>query len=429
MSLFAGVGLVAGGAALALLVIVGIITVSMNARASREDLVVSMSCVDDDSEEFLRSFGGAVGHHAFHGNEVVLFQNGVEIFPPMLEAIAEAMVSVHFATFIYWKGKVPETFAQALSDAARRGVQVRVVLDSDGAAKAPKPLVEGMKDAGVEVEWYRRAHWYDWASYNHRSHRRLLVIDGTVGFTGGVGIADEWSGDGDSPAHWRDTHARIRGPAVAGLQAGFVDSWNNCSRELPLDSAHFPELHKRGSSDVIIVQSSPAQGTSAAQRAYAALIAGAKKTLDISNAYFLPSPPFVEMLLAAHKRGVRVRVLMPGPYHDEPAVRRASRRTWSPLLTAGIELYEHQKTMMHSKVIIVDELVTCVGSINFDPRSFSLNAECAAVTHDVTIAEQALAAFESDLPNSRRVTVADLKRLSMTDRALDALCYSVRAQL
>jgi cardiolipin synthase len=429
VSLLAGVGLVAGGILLSLLLIVAFVTVSMNARASREDVVVSISCVEDDSEEFLRSFGGAVGHHAFTGNEVALFQNGAEIFPPMLEAIAKARVSVHFVTFIYWNGKVPETFAGALSAAARRGVHVRVVLDSDGAAKAPKPLVKGMEEAGVEVEWYRRAHWYDWESYNHRSHRRLLIVDGEVGFTGGVGIADEWSGDGDSPTHWRDTHARIRGPAVAGLQAAFVDSWNNCSRELPLDAAHFPEQHKCGDSDVIIVQSSPAQGTSAAQRAYAAMIAGAKKTLDISNAYFLPSSPFVDMLLAAHKRGVRVRVLMPGPYHDEPAVRRASRRTWPPLLKAGIELYEHQKTMMHAKVIVVDELVTCVGSINFDPRSFSLNAECAVVTHDVAIAKQALEAFEADLPNAKRVTATDLKQLSMKDRALDALCYSVRAQL
>jgi len=336
---------------------------------------------------------------------------------------------VHFATFIYWTGKVPETFASALSDAAARGVKVRLVLDSDGAAKAPKPLVQGLERAGVEVEWFRRAHWYDWESYNHRSHRRLLITDGVLGFTGGVGIADEWSGDGDSPAHWRDTHARIRGPAVAGLQAAFVDSWNNCSRELPLDAAHFPKLTPCGDSAVCVVQSSPAQGTSEAQRGHAALVAGAKRTLDISNAYFLPSPPFVEMLVKARERGVRVRVLMPGPYHDEPAVRRASRRTWPPLLAGGIELYEHQTTMMHSKVIVVDECVTCVGSINFDPRSFSLNAECAAVTHDRKIAEQALEAFENDLHNARRVTAADLKALRVTDRVLDPLCYFIRAQL
>jgi cardiolipin synthase len=429
MNMFVALGLVAAGVVLSLVLIVAFITVSMNAAASREDSVVSMSFVDDDAEEFLRSFGGAVGHHAFHGNQVDLFQNGAEIFPPMLDAIAKATVSVHFVTFIYWEGKVPETFATALSDAARRGVKVRLVLDSDGAAKAPKPLVKTMENAGVEVEWYRRAHWYDWASYNHRSHRRLLIIDGVVGFTGGVGIADEWSGHGESPTHWRDTHARIRGPAVAGLQAAFVDSWNNCSRELPLNSAHFPALDRCGDSDVIIVSSSPAQGTSAAQRAYAAMIAGAKKTLDISNAYFLPSAPFVGMLLDAHMRGVRIRVLMPGPYHDEKSVRRASRRTWPPLLQGGIELYEHQKTMMHSKVIVVDGCVTCVGSINFDPRSFSLNAECAAVTHDRRIAAQAMEAFEADLPNAKRVTTADLDARSVMDRMLDSMCYSVRAQL
>lgn len=378
MSLLVALGLVVAGLVVLALALGAYITSSMNARASREDEVVSLTCVGDDADAFLHALAGAVGQQVYPDNEVTLYQNGDQIFPPMLEAIAGAKDSVHFATFIYWKGKVPQTFADALCAAAGRGVDVRCVLDSDGAAKMPKPLVKQMRDAGCEVEWFRRMHWFDWTSYYHRSHRRLLVVDGIVGFTGGVGIADEWSGDGDTPDHWRDSHVRVRGPAVAGLQAAFVDSWNDCTRELALDACIFPAQTKCGPTRVCIVQSTPAEGTSAAQRATAALIAGAKRTLWISNAYFLPSPPFSDALLAAKKRGVDVKVLMPGPFHDEPVVRHASRATWRRLLEGDIELYEHQKTMMHSKVIVVDGCVTSVGSVNFDPRSFSLNAECAA---------------------------------------------------
>ncbi len=421
---------VAGGVLLLVALALAVyITISMNARASREDVVVTMPCVGDSEEKFMRAFTGAAGQHAYAGNAVTIFQNGAEIFPPMLEAIAGARSSVHFATFIYWGGAVPETFAAALIAAVRRGVTVRAVLDSDGSAKAPKALVKRMSDAGCDISWFQRAEWYDWESYNHRSHRRLLVVDGTVGFTGGVGIADEWSGNGDSPGHWRDTHVRIAGPAVASLQAAFVDTWNNCSGELPLDASYFPPIESRGETTVCIVKSNPAAGTSGAQRSYAALIAGAKHTLAISNAYFLPSPPFVDALIKATARGVDVKVAMPGPYHDEPAVRRASRRTWAPLLAGGVELYEHQHTMLHAKVLVVDDRVTSIGSINFDPRSFSLNSECAAVILDAAIASSAMCAFRADLEQSRRVTVDDVRNRGLVDRAADSFCYWIRAQL
>jgi cardiolipin synthase len=429
VSLLGAIGIVAGVLLLVALAIAVFITVSMNERASREDVVVSVRCVGDDEVEFMRAFNGAAGRHAHDGNAVTVFQNGAEIFPPMLEAIAGARSSVHFATFIYWGGEVPETFGAALIAAARRGVRVRAVLDSDGSAKAPKALVKRMGDAGCDINWYQRAHWYDWDRYNHRSHRRLLVVDGTVGFTGGVGIADEWSGNGDSPSHWRDTHVRIAGPSVASLQAAFIDSWNSCSQELPLEVSSFPLLERQGDTTVCVVQSNPTGGTSAAQRAYAALIAGAKHTLAISNAYFLPSPPFVDALIKAKARGVDVKVITPGPYHDEPAVRRASRRTWARLLNGGVELYEHQRTMLHAKVVVVDDRVTSIGSINFDPRSFSLNAECAAVILDGTIAADAMRVFRADLEQSRRVTMEDVNDRGLVDRAGDSLFYWVRAQL
>jgi len=429
VSVFGTIAVAGGVLLLVALAIAVYITVSMNARASREDVIVSMRCAGDGEEEFMLAFTGAAGQHAHRGNAVTVFQNGAEIFPPMLEAIAAARSSVHFATFIYWGGEVPETFATALIAAAGRGVTVRAVLDSDGAAKAPTSLVKRLSEAGCHISWFQREHWYDWERFNHRSHRRLLVVDGTVGFTGGVGIADEWSGNGDSPSHWRDTHVRVVGPAVASLQATFVDSWNNCTRELPLDASHFPLLEPRGETTVCIVQSNPTGGTSGAQRAYAALIAGAKHTLAISNAYFLPSPPFVDALIKAKARGVDVKVIMPGPYHDEPAVRQASRRTWARLLAGGVELYEHQRTMLHSKVVVADDRVTSIGSINFDPRSFSLNTECAAVILDAATAANAMRVFRADLEQSRRVTMDDVRNRGLADRAADSLCYCIRAQL
>lgn len=429
MTLLGTLGVSAAALLVFVIVFAVYITVSMNANANREDVVVSSGKVADDPVEFIRAFNGAAGRHSHQGNAVSVFQNGAEIFPPMLEAIGAAKSTVHFATFIYGAGEVPDTFAGALIAAARRGVTVRAVLDSNGAANAPRELIKKMTDAGCQVSWFLRAQWYDWERYNHRSHRRLLVVDGAVGFTGGVGIADDWSGNGDNPKHWRDTHVRITGPSVASLQSAFIDSWNSCTNELPLDAVLFPPLEPQGSIPICIVQSNPSGGTSSAQRAYAALLAGAGRTLAISNAYFLPSPPFVEALIRAKARGVDVKVIMPGPYHDEPAVRRASRRTWEPLLAGGVELYEHQRTMIHAKVVVVDGLVTSIGSINFDPRSFTLNAECAAVMLDEKIAGDAMRVFADDLAQSRRVTMDDVRSRGFLDSVGDSLCYWVRAQL
>ncbi len=405
------------------------VTQSVNAEAGRQDDVVSVPPIATQSDEFMRTFGSVSGHSAQKSNTVDLYQNGVEIFPPMLEAIANARGSVHFSTYVYEAGHIPDMFASAFAGAAKRGVEVRVILDRHGAKKIPASLLQRMKSAGCEVCWFRRAQWYDWEKYNRRTHRRLLVIDGEVGFTGGVGIADEWNGAGDSPMHWRDSHVRVRGPAVAALQSAFVDNWNEATGELVLGARYFPELGRRGDTTVSIVQSNPANATSAAQRSVAAIIAAATRSLYITNAYFVPAPPFVKALCDARSRGVDVKVVVAGPYHNKPAVRRASRHTWVDLLSGGVEIHEHQLTMVHAKVIVADGRVTCVGSINFDPRSFALNAECAAVALDDDVAQRASDAFRTDLANSKRLTKEDLDRVSFLSRAVDAGAYWVRSQL
>jgi len=405
------------------------VTLSVNAEANHQDDVVSIPAIATQRREFMRAVAAVAGQPAHEGNDVRLYQNGAEIFPPMLEAIDGARHHVHFSTYVYDAGRVPQRFASAFASAARRGAEVRVILDRNGAKKIPPALVREMQSAGCDVRWFRRVQWDDWEKYNRRTHRRLLIADGEVGFTGGVGIADEWDGAGDSPSHWRDSHVRVLGPAVGALQAAFVDNWNEASGQLVLGARYLPALERRGATLVCVVQSNPANATSAAQRTIAALVAGATRTLYVTNAYFVPTPPFVRALCAARGRGVDVKILVPGPFHNKPAVRRASRYTWGDLLRCDVELYEHQRTMVHAKVVVADGCVTCVGSINFDPRSFALNAECAAVMLDEDTARAATEAFHADLANSRRVTAADLDARGQVARAVDAAAYWVRGQL
>jgi cardiolipin synthase A/B len=405
------------------------LTVIVNAEANRDDAVVSVPLIEKDADAFMRALAGAVSQHVLGDNEMTLLQNGVEIFPALFEAMAAARESIHFSTFIYESGRVPDRFADALSAAARRGIDVRVVLDSRGSKTIRPELIAKMREAGCKVRWFRAIQWFNWAKYNHRSHRKLLIVDGNLAFTGGVGIADEWDGNGDSPAHWRDTHVRIAGPAVAVVQAAFVDTWNEATGELPIGEKVFPILARAGSVVICAIQSNPTNATSDARRSMAALIAGSSRRLWISNAYFIPTRPFVKALSAAKARGVDVKILMPGPYHDQPAVRRASRRTWRALLRGQVELYEFQPTMIHTKTLVVDGAVTSIGSINFDPRSFALNAEFGVVALDQRIAVRMEEAFITDLALARRVTSEELRRLSVRDKLLDTICYWVRAQL
>lgn len=405
------------------------VTASVNAEADREAAIVSVPKVSGDPEAFMRALGGSASADVIGGNRITVLQNGVEIFPALLEAIASAKHSVHFSTFIYSSGHIPIEFSEAFAAAARRGIEVRMVFDKSGSKKVSPELMAQMRKAGCKIKWFRPIQWYSWAKYNHRTHRKLLIIDGTVAFTGGVGIADEWNGNADSPGHWRDTHVRVVGPAVASIQAAFVDNWNEATGELPIDERYFPKLPREGETAMCGIQSNPVFGASAAQRSMAVLIAGATKRLWIANAYFVPPKPFVRALRDAKARGVDVKILLPGRYHDQPAVRRASRRTWGPLLEAGIELSEYKPTMIHCKIVIVDSVITSIGSINFDPRSFALNAEFGIVAHDREIAKQIEDAFETDLGFSHRITAADLRKLPVYERLLSVFFYWIRAQL
>jgi cardiolipin synthase len=404
------------------------ITLAANAASNHQDRVMSVPLIASDLETFLRALQGAAGESVVEGNEVEVFQNGDEIFPPMLAAIRASQSTIHFATYVYWAGDVPRDFAKALSEAAQRGVVVRLVLDSEGTNRMPRELVGQMNGAGCKVTWFRRMRWFDWMNYNHRAHRRLLIVDGKVGFTGGVGIADEWSGHAQSPSHWRDTHVRLTGPIVAALQSAFTDNWNQSTEELLLAARDFPPLTPTGDIPICSVISTPAGGASEAQRVMGALIAGSTRTLYISNAYFVPSPSFIDALCAASDRGVDVRVLVPGPYHDMKLVRRASRHVWPRLIEHGVGIYEYQPTMMHAKTVVADGELLLVGSINFDPRSFTLNTEFGVVIVSRRHAADAMRTFQADLERSIQVLPASLTSHGLINRAVDAACYWARAQ-
>ncbi|MDQ6690010.1 MAG: phospholipase D-like domain-containing protein [Gemmatimonadota bacterium] len=405
------------------------LTASVNAEADREAAIVSVPPVASNGEAFMRALAGSASTDVKDGNTITAFHNGVAIFPPMLEGIGAARHSVHFSTFIFLAGNTPRQFADAFSAAAKRGVEVRIVIDRSGSKNISPVLMNQMKEAGCRISWFRPIRWYSWANYNHRNHRKLLVIDGRVAFTGGVGIADDWAGNADVPGHWRDTHVRVLGPGVTSVQAAFVDNWNEATGELPIDEKYFPILAPVGETSLCGIQSNPVHATSAAQRSMAVLIAGASQRLWITNAYFVPTPPFLKALNDARARGVDVKILLPGRYHDQPAVRRAGRRTWGPLLRGGIEIYEYERTMIHCKIVIVDSSVTSIGSINFDPRSFALNAEFGIVTLDRALAKQLEDAFVDDLRSARRVTAEDLRQLPVYERILSIFFYWIRAQL
>jgi cardiolipin synthase len=363
--------------------------------------------------------GVLLGPPIVGGNRADELINGDEIFPAMLEAIRSARRTIAFETYVYWEGEVGKQFADALSERARAGVKVNLLLDWLGSRRMEEDLLEEMERGGVQIERYHPLHWYTVARLNNRTHRKLLVVDGTVGFTGGVGIADEWSGDAQDPDHWRDSHFRVEGPVVAQMQSAFMDNWTELSGVVLHGDAWFPAIEARGEQAGQVFVSSPDGGAESAQLMYLLAIAAAERSIDLSMSYFVPDQVSIDTLVAAAKRGVRVRIIVPGPHIDSDVVRRASRGQWGDLLRAGVEIHEYQPTLFHCKVMVVDGLWTTVGSTNFDSRSFSLNDEANLNIHDRGFALEQIAVFEDDLAASRRITLAEWERRPLWERLVE----------
>ncbi len=381
------------------------------------------------SPQFERALGSLLGPGVLPGNEVVELLNGDQIFPRMLAAIQAAQKSVTFETYIYWSGDIGKRFADALAERARAGVKVHVLLDWVGSAKMEESYLTEMKNAGVEIEKFHKPHWYNLARLNNRTHRKLLVTDGQVGFTGGVGIAPEWTGNAQDPEHWRDSHYQVRGPVVAQMQATFLDNWLKVTGEVLHGEEYFPQLAAVGPHRAQMFSSSPSSGSESMQLMYHLAITAAERTIDLSAAYFVPDELTRKLLQDALARGVRLRLITPGEHTDTETVKAASRGTWGELLRAGAEIYEYEPTMYHCKVMIVDGLLVSVGSTNFDNRSFRLNDEANLNVYDAAFAQRQTVVFEADLQRSRRVTLEAWENRPWTERAMERVTRLLEAQL
>jgi cardiolipin synthase A/B len=369
--------------------------------------------------QFRRSMGHLLGPPLASGNRATTLINGDRIFPAMLEAIAGARRTICFETYIYWSGEIGERFADAISERAKAGVRAHVLLDWVGSGRAKKEYLDRMREAGVEVERYHPLHWYHLTRLNNRTHRKLLVVDGKVGFTGGVGIADKWMGDAQDAGHWRDTHFRLEGPAVAQMQAAFLDNWMKTEAEVFHGEDYFPDLAPAGRFEAQVFKSGPQEGSESVRLMYLLSIASARRRILLANSYFVPDELSIETIVEARRRGVDVQIIVPGPAIDVELTRRASRALWGGLLEAGVEIWEYQPTMFHCKVMVVDDLWVSVGSTNFDNRSFRLNDEANLNVLDTDFAREQVEIFEADRARSRRVTLEEWKRRPFSERIIE----------
>ena len=378
---------------------------------------------------FLQTMHALTGMDMSKGNRVEVLKNGVRFFPSMLSAIRGAKKTINSEFYIYWDGEIGRMFAEALAERARAGVAVNVILDAVGSAPMSHDLTEFMQRNGVSVEWYHPLRWYTLSRFNHRTHRKLLVIDGEIGFSGGVGIADEWRGDADSKDHWRETVIRIEGPVVMQLQFAFLDNWVKSRGELLTGLDYFPRIEPRGDCIAQVVKSSPSEGSSAAKLLYVVSIVSAKQSIYINSAYFVPDSDTMRALEGAVRRGVDVRVIVPGEHTDVPIVRHAGRFYYNRLLRRGIRIFEYQPTMMHAKSMVVDGIWTTIGSSNFDDRSFRLNDEVNVNVYDEGIAAQMEKMFFEDLARSEEITRLRWLQRPWLDRMKERVAEWFKPQL
>jgi len=369
-----------------------------------------------DDPQFLRSMGLLLGPSIIEGNKASELINGDQIFPAMLKDIRAAKKTILFETYIYWSGKIGDDFAEALAERARAGVKVHLLVDWVGAAKMEASLIDKMKSAGVEVEKFHPLRWYNLGRINNRTHRKLLIVDGAVGFTGGVGIAQLWTGNGQDPDHWRDSHFRVEGPVVAQMQGVMLDNWAKTTGKVLHGKEYFPPLQPVGTHSAQVFASSPNGGSESMLMMYLIAITAARRSIDLSSAYFVPDEITRRALVTAVKRGVRVRIITPGEHMDADTVRRASRGLWGDLLEAGVQMHEYQPTMYHVKAMVVDGLMTSVGSTNFDVRSFRLNDEANLNIYDAAFAARQTEVFEADLKKARRITYETWKTRPYTEK-------------
>jgi len=375
---------------------------------------------------FVGTLEAHLGTPAVAGNRVDLLLNGDQIFPALLGAIRSARTSIDYAQYFWADGTVSQALADALAERARAGIRVNVLLDGVGTLHMPAVQIDTLRRSGCHVEWFRPLARFSVRRHNNRNHRRILVVDGRVGITGGSGVSDKWTGNGQRDDHWRDTDVRIEGPAVTWLQAAFVENWRVATGEL-LGGREYvaPERQPAGDVRVQVVRSSPAGGSYAAYTMVLLAFVSARRSILMTNPYFVLDERMTDALVAAARRGVRVVALTPGKI-DHALVRSASRHDFGRLLQSGVQIFEYQAALLHAKTLVVDGAWSSVGSTNLDNRSFTLNDELNLAVYDAGVAGQLEQVFERDLQHARRVEYADWAKRSLTTRLQEYLILPVR---
>ncbi|HST65253.1 MAG TPA: phospholipase D-like domain-containing protein [Mycobacteriales bacterium] len=382
--------------------------------------------LDERQHRIRRTLESLTGIAFTEGNSLTVLRNGDRIFPAMLAAIDGAERSVDLMTYVYWKGDIATRFADALSAAAGRGVRVRLLIDAVGGLQIERGLVNRMDDAGVHVEWFRKPWLNSPLKQNHRCHRKVLVVDEEVAFTGGVGIAEEWCGDARDSSEWRDTHVEVRGPAVDGLRAAFAQNWAESGRELFDDGDTFPEASQTGSTVAQVVRGSASLGWDDLQSTFRVLLDSATERLSIATAYFAPDEFFLQRLCAAAQRGVRVDLLLPGPHADKRVCQLASEAAYDQLVSCGVRVWNFQPAMMHAKIMIVDGIAAAVGSSNFNRRSLDHDEEVVLVALDSAVAGLLAADFDADLERSEEIDLTRWRNRGPRQKLLEFATLPLR---
>lgn len=390
---------------------------------------ISEDVASDQADDLRATLEISLGFTFSQGNRIEVLRNGDEIFPAMLSAINQATQTIEFLTFVYWSGDVAVKFAQALASRAADGLEVKVLLDAFGAAKVDRALVKEMRDAGVEVRWFRPLKWWRFGGNNERTHRKLLICDGCIGFTGGVGIAAEWEGNARNPSEWRDTHFRIEGAAVPVLRSAFVGNWAENHRWKGTGTLRAPNQPEPGSVDVLVVRSVASQHWSDIATAMRPLLDHTRERLRITTPYFIPDEALCQDLIDISSRGANVQILTSGKYNDHPVVRWAGQRYYSRLLAAGVEILEYHRTMLHAKVITIDGVWCCVGSANFNQRSLGKDDEVCLICADHGLVSELDSDFDSDCSHAKQIDRVSWQQRGWVQKSKEQLARLIDSHL
>lgn len=352
-----------------------------------------------------------------------------EFYPAMMEAINQARESITIEAYIYWKGNIGRLFAEALVAKAREGLPVKILLDAFGSSTIGADILETLKAGGCQVEWYHPVRWYSINRVNNRTHRKSLIIDGRIGFTGGAGIADHWMGNAEDERHWRDIQIRIQGPVAMTLQTGFARNWLETTSELVSGSLYFPKPQACGDLDIQSILSSPETGSSTVRIMHYLSIACARKSIFIANSYFIPDQVALEILIEARKRGVDVKIMVTGIHNDTKLARFNSVRLYGKLIEAGVEIYEYNRTMLHHKYMVCDGVWSTAGTTNFDNRAFALNDENNVCVYDRVVAAEFEEIFISDLAACDKVELNAWRKRGVGTKAVEKLASFLKEQV